>query len=145
MRINYHSTWKFRRYVNWIDLCILQSVINALCLLISWNFLKQKVHLLFGLSRSVRFFAAPWTATHQAPLPLEFSRQEYWSGVSFPTPEDLPDPGPEPTSLVSPAVAGRFFSTSATKEAPFTYGLTWIFYAIGNLFPSTWNPQKYEC
>ena len=55
---------------------------------------------------------------------MEFSRQKYWSGVSFPTPEDLPDPGTEPTSLASPALAGRFFTTSTTKEAPFTYGLT---------------------
>ena len=48
---------------------------------------------------------------------MEFSRQEYWSGVPFPSPGDLPDPGIEPTSLASPALAGRFFTTIATWEA----------------------------
>ena len=52
--------------------------------------------------------ATPWTVAHQAPLPTEFSRQEYRSGLQFPSPEDLPDPGTEP---VSPALAGRFFIT----------------------------------
>ena len=44
-----------------------------------------------------------------APLSMEFSRQEYWSGLPFPTPEDLPNPGIEPASLVSPAFEGGFF------------------------------------
>ena len=47
--------------------------------------------------------ATPWTVDHQAPLSRELSRQEYWSGLPFPSPEDLPNPGPEPTSLASPA------------------------------------------
>ena len=54
----------------------------------------------------------PWTVACQAPLLMEFSRQEYWSGVPFPTPVDLPDPGIEPASPVSPALAGRFFTTA---------------------------------
>ena len=62
------------------------------------------------LSR-VWLFATPWTVTHQPPLPLEFSRQEYWSGLPFPTPGDLPNPGIEPTSLASPELAGKFFTT----------------------------------
>ena len=41
---------------------------------------------------------ASWTLAHQAPLSMEFSRQEYWSGLPFPTPGDLPDPGTEPSS-----------------------------------------------
>ena len=45
-----------------------------------------------SLSR-VRLFATSWTVDHQAPLSLEFSRQEYWSGLPFPSPEDLPDQG----------------------------------------------------
>ena len=53
----------------------------------------------------------------QAPLSMEFSRQDYWSGLPCPSPADLPDPGIEPTSLISPALAGRFFSTSTTWEA----------------------------
>ena len=44
------------------------------------------------LSR-VRLFEAPWTVTHQTPLPMEFSNQKYWSGVPFPIPGDLPTPG----------------------------------------------------
>ena len=60
-----------------------------------------------SLSR-VRLFATLWTAAHQAPLSMEFPRQEYWSRLPFPPPEDLPDPGIEPTS---PALAGTFFTT----------------------------------
>ena len=49
---------------------------------------------------------------HQVPLScLEFSRQEYWSGLQFPIPGDLPDPGTKPVSLVSLALAGRFLTT----------------------------------
>ena len=68
------------------------------------------------LSR-IQFFATPWTVAHQAPLSVGFSLQEYWSGVIFPPPGDFPDPGIEPMSLTSPALAGGFFSTSATWEA----------------------------
>ena len=50
----------------------------------------------------------PWTADHQAPLSMGFPRQEYWSGLPFPPPGDLADPGIEPAS---PALAGRFFTT----------------------------------
>ena len=67
----------------------------------------------------------PWTVVHQTPLSMEFSRQEYWSGVPFPTPGDRPKPGIEPESFVSPALAGRFFfTTSAAWEAPYYGG--WV-------------------
>ena len=49
-----------------------------------------------------RLFVTPWTAAHQAPLSMGFSRQEYWSGLPLPSPGDLPDPGIKPVSLVSP-------------------------------------------
>ena len=49
----------------------------------------------------------PWTVAHQAPLSMGFPRQEYWSGLPFPPPGDLPDPG---IKLVSPALEGRFFT-----------------------------------
>ena len=58
-----------------------------------------------------------WTIARQAPLSMGFSRQEYWSRLPFPPPGDLPDPGIEPVSLMSPALAGGFFTTSATWEA----------------------------
>ena len=54
------------------------------------------------------------TVAHQAPLSVGFSRQEYWSGLPFPYPEDLPDPGIDPVSLTSLAFAGEFFTTRAT-------------------------------
>ena len=60
--------------------------------------------------------ATLWTVAHQAPLSMEFSRQGYWSGLPLPPPGDLPDPGIQPESLLSPALAGRFFNTSATWE-----------------------------
>ena len=55
-----------------------------------------------------------WTLAHQGPLSMRLSRQEYWSGLPYPPPGDLPDPGVEPMSLMSPALAGGFFTTHAT-------------------------------
>ena len=52
-----------------------------------------------------------WTAALQAPLSMEFSRQEHWSGLPCPTPGDLPNPGIERMSLMSPTLAGGFFTT----------------------------------
>ena len=60
----------------------------------------------------VWLFVTPQTVAHQAPLSVGFSGQEYWSGLPFPPPGDLPNPGIEPMSLVSPAMAGRFFTTA---------------------------------
>jgi len=62
----------------------------------------------------------PMNVACQAPLSMAFSRQEYWSGLPFPPPEDLPDSGIKPMSLMSPALAGGFF-TSATWEARCIY------------------------
>ena len=62
----------------------------------------------------VRLFVTPWAVAHQVPLSMEFSRQDSWNGLPFPTRGDLPDPGIESVSLVSPTLAGRFFTTSAT-------------------------------
>ena len=53
-------------------------------------------------------FKTPWTVAHPAPLSMGFPRQEYWSELPFPSPEDLSDPGIEPTYS---ALAGRFFPT----------------------------------
>ena len=66
----------------------------------------------------VRLFATLWTIACQAPLSMGFSRQEYWSGLPFCPPGDLPDPDMEPASLTSPALAGGVFTASATWEAP---------------------------
>ena len=59
----------------------------------------------------VRLFATPWTVARQVPLSMGFSRQEYWSRLPFPSPGDIPDPWIEPTSLMSPALPGRFITT----------------------------------
>ena len=61
----------------------------------------------------VRPFTTLWTVACQAALSMGFSRQEYWSRLSCPPPGDLPDPRMEPMSLMSCALAGRFFPTSA--------------------------------
>ena len=71
------------------------------------------------------------TIAHQASLSVGFSRQKYWSGLPDPSPGDLPDPGIKPVSLVSPALAGGFFTTSATWETPiclYTSPIIYIFY-----------------
>ena len=59
----------------------------------------------------IQLFATSWTVAHQAPLSMGPSRQEYRSGLPFPPPRDLPNPGIEHTSLASPALAGGFFTT----------------------------------
>ena len=74
-------------------------------------------------------FAAPWTVARQGPLSMGFPRQEYWSGLPYPPPGDLPHPGTEPMSP-SPALAGRIFTTSATWEAPLS-----CFQAVSFHFP----------
>ena len=66
----------------------------------------------------VQLFVTLWTVARQAPLSMGFSRQEYRNGLSRPPPGHLPDPGIEPVSLKSPALAGRFFTASASWEAP---------------------------
>ena len=62
--------------------CVCVCVCVCVCELVSW----------------VRFFVTPWTVAHQAPLSMGFSRQEYWSGLPFPPPGDLPSPGIKPQS-----------------------------------------------
>ena len=59
-------------------------------------------------------FATPWTVAHQATLPMGFSTQEYWSGLPFPSPGDLPDPGIKPAS---PALADGFSTTEPPRKS----------------------------
>ena len=61
-------------------------------------------------------FATPWTVTHQDPLSIEFSKQEHWSGSSFPSPGDLPDPGIKPVSAL---LSGGFFTTEPLGKPHF--------------------------
>ena len=67
--------------------------------------------LIITLCSVVSDSVTPWTVAHQAPLPMKFPRQEYWSGLPFPTPGDLPSSEIKPTSLVSPVLAAGFFTT----------------------------------
>ena len=87
------------------------------------------------LSR-VRLFAAPWTVAHHAPLYMGFSRQEYWSGLPPPPPGDFSNPGIESASLMSLALAGKFFTTSAIC-------MTYLNWASGR---AIWlqNPRSYH-
>ena len=66
----------------------------------------------------VQLFVAPWTLASQAPLSTGFSRQEYWSGLPFPPPGDLLDPGIEPVSSVSTALQADFFYPLSHQGSP---------------------------
>ena len=66
----------------------------------------------------VQLFVTPRTVAPQAPLPMGFSRQESWSGLPFPSPGDLPDPGIKPTSPKSPSLAGNYWATWESQNAP---------------------------
>ena len=59
--------------------------------------------------------AISWTVACKAPLSMGFSKEEFWSGLPFPSPVDLPNPGIKSGSLTSPALVGKFFTTSATS------------------------------
>ena len=68
--------------------------------------------------QSCRLFATLWTVACQAPLSMGFSRQEYWNGLPCPPLWSLPNPRIKPTSLLSPALAGEFFTAGSTWETP---------------------------
>ena len=71
-----------------------------------------RVHVL----SHAQLFATPWTVAHQVLLSMEFSKQEYWNGLPFPTHRDLSNPGIETMSLASPTLAGRFFTTAPSRN-----------------------------
>ena len=73
----------------------------------------------------VQLFATPWTVAHQAPLSLEFYRQEYWSGLPFPSTEDLPDPGIKP---MSPALQADSLPSESPRKP--IYKNTYLFFFI---------------
>ena len=73
----------------------------------------RRVGLLFSCQVVSDSSATPWTVAHQALLSVEFSRQEYWSGLPFPSPGDLPDLGIE---SASPALAGGFFTAEPPRK-----------------------------
>ena len=96
-----------------------QDTSNLICFMLTFKNEQNKSMMLQNacVLSCIRLFPTPSTVSTvacQASLSTEFSRQEYWSGLPSPTPGDLLDAGIEPRSLVSPALAGRFFTTSAT-------------------------------
>ena len=88
---------------------------------IDWMLNQSTCACVLSCFSQVWLCATLWIIVHQAPLSLGFSRQEYWSGLPCPTRGDLLYPGTELPSLMSPALVGGFFTTSATWEA-----LTWL-------------------
>ena len=99
-----------------------------------WNWLSIFSEVKVKSLSRVWLFVTPWTVVYQAPLSMGFSRQEYCSALPFPTPGHLPNPEIRPVSLASPALAGGFFTTSATCfttffsiRTPFSLKIFWIF------------------
>ena len=90
---NYHKPWRAGNIAN-----------NPICMCTK-------------VLQSCPTFCNPMDYSPQAPLSMGLSKQEYWSGLPCPPPGDIPDPGIEPLSQASPALAGRFFTTSTTCEA----------------------------
>ena len=84
---------------------------------ISFGFLLILLRLVMSDS------AIPMDGSHQAPLSMEFSRQEYWRGLPFPILGALPNPRIEPVTLISPALAGRFFTTVPPGKPQLYYKL----------------------
>ena len=78
-------------------------------------------------------FATLWTIACQAPLSMGFSKQEYWSGLPWPPPGSLPHPGIESVSLRSPALASRFFTSTAFWKALKCDAKLFIFYNCENM------------
>ena len=68
----------------------------------------------------VQFFVTPWTVAHKAPLSMGLSRQEHWSGLPFPPPGDLPNAGIKSALPLSPALAGRAFTTRPPGKPKYT-------------------------
>ena len=88
-------------------------------------------HLAFALCMlsCVQLFVTPWAVDHQAPLSMGLSRQEYWSGLPFPTAEDPPNPGIEPMSFASPGKSRRHY-TKQNKSDKGKYCMISLIYGI---------------
>ena len=94
----------------------------------SWLEINLLLTCLCVCSAASNSFETPCTVAHQAPLSMGFFQREYWSGLPFPSPGDLPDPGIKLTSSASPALAGRFFATEPEGKSQWTCLLISIFF-----------------
>ena len=150
-----HLVWDFscgRRETWWMSVRLVQwwgilpkrliSLSQPVCLRVCCSFSR------------VQLFETPWTLARQAPLSMGFSRQEYWSGLPCPLPGDLLNPGIKPTSLMSPVLAGGFFTTRVTWEAPLPASrvLNWVLHewtavcgvGVGLGVEGHWERGRYE-
>ena len=91
----------------------------------------------------IRLFATPWTAARQASLSMEFSREEYSSELPFPTPGALPNPWIEPTSPVSPALAGGFFTTAPPGKPKYIKSDFFLGYFMSTIYINKTSNIKY--
>ena len=109
--LNHHNTKSKANISNWLKI----------------NKMMGRVHWMCMFSH-IQLFATLWTTAPQAPLSMGFSGQEYWSGLPFPCPGDLPDPEIEPPSLASPVWASGLFTTGKPKDTLliFTTFLSWF-------------------
>ena len=108
-----HSTSERNMLLKILHFCSVSSVVCLLCA---------------QMLSCVWLFVTPWIAVCKASLSMGFSWQEYWGGLPFPPPGDLPNQEMEPMSLMSPALAGEFFTTRTTSEkamAPHSSTLAW--------------------
>ena len=102
------ETWFWARLVQWLRTVRGGDMVNQL---------SHFVACVLSHFTCIQPFATLWTVAHQVPLSMGFPREEYWNEVPFPPPGDLPNSRIELTSLMSPALTGRFFITSATWKA----------------------------
>ena len=99
--MSFSILYYYRIYIHIIYILILLCIFLSLYSLCAW---------MLGVLSWVPLFTTPWTAARQAPLSMGFSRQEYWSGLPCPPPEDHPNPGIEPMPPAAPALQGGFFA-----------------------------------
>ena len=93
----------------------------------------------------VQLFVTLWTVVHHTPVSMGFSTQEYQNGLPCPPPGDLPDPGIEFVSLMSPALAGGFFTTSATWEVPIWSNIEILIETFGRTAQSSPSSSCLNC
>ena len=109
------NTWN--TICTWIN-CKIYAQFNLFYNSLNIASVKSSMHVYVQSYFSrVQLFATPWTVAHQPPPSMGLPRQEYWIGLPCSPPGDLPYPGTKPTSLTSPALAGRFFTITATWES----------------------------
>ena len=110
------TTWAQQCSNSWLFFSDLQQVLFTVCVCVCVCVCaRARVHVCaLSCFSHVRLFATLWTVAHQASLSMGFFKQEYWSGLPWPSPGDLPDPGIEPASPTYLSLVDRFFTTSSS-------------------------------